>query len=353
VRHPLADWPVIRQRLEAFWAREILDRPIIQVTAPLPDAGIPIPAEPATLEDRYTDPVYQLTMHAARQAATYYAGDAFPTYRPVLGPGFLAGLLGAPVAYAPGTVWYHPCVTDLEAETPLTFSRRTPLWRRFARLMRAAAGQAPSHFILGQTDMVPPTDILATLLGPAALCMAMIGQPGAVKRWLASLTDTFVRQYRAQAALLPADNGYTAWLTTWSPTPSYALQNDFSCMISAEMFREFCLPELDTLTEVLDYSVYHLDGPGAIQHLDALLSLPRLHAIQWTPGDGQPPMAEWIPLLRRIQAGGKGLYLYCLPEEVAPLLEALRPEGVIIQTWANTPAEADSLVELAGRIPHH
>ena len=345
----LADWPASRRRLEAFWAGEMLDRPVIQVTATLPDVERPVISPPATMEARYTDPAYQLAVQAAQQACTYYAGDAFPTYRPVLGPGFLAGLLGAPVDYARDTVWYHPCVADVEMEAPPAFTQTTPLWMQFERLMRAAAAQAPDRFILGQTDMVPPTDILSTLLGPSALCLAMIEQPEAVTRWLTALTETYIQQYQAQAALLPSGNGYTSWLTAWSPTPSYTLQDDFSCMISTEMFREFCVPELAVLTELLDHTVYHLDGPGAIQHLDALLELPRLHAIQWTPGDGQPPMAEWLPLLRRIQDGGKGLFLYCQQEEVPVLLDSLRPNGIMLCTWAHTPAEADSLVKLAER----
>lgn len=342
------DWPRRRQRLEAFWAREVLDRPIIQVTARLPGADLPVPPAPATPEARYTDPDYHMAVQAAQQARTYYAGDAFPTYRPVLGPGFLAGLLGAPVEYARDTVWYHPCVDDLDGDPPVRFID-TPIWHHFTRLMTAAAAHAPEEFLLGQTDMVPPTDILATLMGPAALCLAMLEQPEDVKRWLGQLSRHFARVYRLQQRLLPAGNGYTSWLTTWSPTPSYALQNDFSCMISTEMFREFCLRELEILTEVLDYSIYHLDGPGAIQHLDALLALPRLNAIQWTPGDGQAPMPAWIPLLQRIQRAGKGLYLYIAPHELGTLLDALRPEGVMYCTWAATPEEADELVRLAAR----
>ncbi len=340
----LPDWPTIRQRLEAFWAMEIIDRPVIQVTAPLPDADVPFPPEPATLEARYTDPDYQMAVQAAQQARTYYAGDAFPTYRPVLGPGFMAGLLGAPADFARDTVWYHPCLDDLDDDPP-RFSTDMPLWKAFSRLMTAAAAHAPEQFLLGQTDMVPPTDILSTLMGPAELCMAMVEQPENVKRWLDKLGSHFTRVYRSQQQLLPKGNGYTSWLTTWSPTPSYALQNDFSCMISPEMFREFCLREFEILTEVLDYTVYHLDGPGVIQHVDALLELPRLNAIQWTPGDGQPPMAEWLPLLQRIQAGGKGLFLYCQPDEVSVLLDNLRPEGIIICTWAASPSAADALVE--------
>jgi hypothetical protein len=337
-----ANWPAIRPRLEAFWAREIIDRPVIQVIAPLPGEQPPLPE--VSLEARWTDPGYRLTEYRQAHARAYYAGDAFPTFRPNLGPGFFAGILGAPVRYAPDTVWYDPCVTDLDSAPP-AFDPAHPLWQTFARLMTAAADAAPGHFLLGQTDMVPSTDILATLLGPEALCVAMLEQPEAVARWLAALTDAFLAAYHAQAAMLPAGNGYTSWLTAWSETPSYALQNDFSCMISPDAFTRFCLPELEVLTAALDYSVYHLDGPGAIPHLDALLSLPRLHAIQWTPGAGQPPMSTWIPLLQQVQRAGKGLYLYCEPWEIPLLTGALRPEGVIYCTWTGSPEEAEALVQ--------
>ena len=42
---------------------------------------------------------------------------------------------------------------------------------------------------------------------------------------------------------------------------------------------------------------YHLDGPGAVVHLDALLEIPHMKAIQWVPGAGQPTAAGWIPLM--------------------------------------------------------
>jgi hypothetical protein len=53
---------------------------------------------------------------------------------------------------------------------------------------------------------------------------------------------------------------------------------------------------------------------------------------------------HWLPMLRRIQAAGKGLFLYTCPEELDALMDGLRPEGVILNLWAASPAEADALV---------
>lgn len=345
-----ADWEMTQRRLTAFWAHEVIDRVIIQVTAPLPCPFNFPDYRGLTLEQLWTNPTYQMALLDAGLACTYFAGDAFPTYRPTLGPGILAGLLGAPVEFRPDTVWHHPCLTDLLDDTPPSFDLAHPRWRQFTLLAQAAATRAPGRFILGQADFNPPTDTLSALLGPDALCVAMAEAPEAVEAWLQHLTDVYLEVYREQEALLPLKNGYTCWLTAWSAERSFCLQNDFSCMISPAMFRRFCLPELATLTAFFQRSVYHLDGPGAIQHLDTLLELPYLPAIQWTPGDGQPPMTAWLPLLRHIQDAGKGLFLYCAPQEVEELLRELSPEGLIFNTYTESPEEADALVKAAERL---
>ena len=96
----------------------------------------------------------------------------------------------------------------------------------------------------------------------------------------------------------------------------------------------------------LDRAVFHLDGPDAVRHLDSLLDTPEIHAIQWVPGAGALPMTRWIPLLQRIQAGGKSQWVGCRADEVRPILEALRPEGVMISTSAATEDEARELLRL-------
>ena len=117
------------------------------------------------------------------------------------------------------------------------------------------------------------------------------------------------------------------------------------CMISPAMFNEFFLPSLRRQTQWVERTIYHLDGPGAIRHLDALLHLDTLDGIQWVPGTGEKPMREWIPLLKRIQDGGKLLVVACIADEVLSLLDALRPEGVLLQARGGAPDAADALVD--------
>jgi hypothetical protein len=68
-----------------------------------------------------------------------------------------------------------------------------------------------------------------------------------------------------------------------------------------------------------------------------------LDSIQWVPGAGAPPASEWIPLLRRIQAGGNLVQTYCEPWEVEVLLTELVPEGLLLTTTAPSEEEARDL----------
>jgi hypothetical protein len=83
-----------------------------------------------------------------------------------------------------------------------------------------------------------------------------------------------------------------------------------------------------------------------VRHLDLLLETPEIHAIQWVPGAGALPMTRWIPLLQQIQDGGKSQWVGCRPDEVRPIIEALRPEGVMINTSTSSEGEARDLLRL-------
>lgn len=66
----------------------------------------------------------------------------------------------------------------------------------------------------------------------------------------------------------------------------YPVQNDFSALISTSMHQEFFLEELLNEINYLDNSIYHLDGPDASKHLNIILEIPHLNAIEWVPGAG-------------------------------------------------------------------
>jgi hypothetical protein len=124
------------------------------------------------------------------------------------------------------------------------------------------------------------------------------------------------------------------YFSIWGPGKVAKLQCDISVMISEEDFRTFSLPFLQEQCEYLDYSLYHLDGVDAIRHLDAVLELKQLNAVQWTPGVGQPQGGDpcWYDLYKKILDGGKSVMINWVQlNELEALLDTLGNRGLNIQ----------------------
>jgi len=338
------DWDKSRERLTAFWQREIIDRPVVQVCGPrnpqrrsgwwriLDEAA---QADP----DRFIAEMF------AAWDNTYFAGDAYPSVYPNFGPGALTAFMGAPIRYDAdrGTSWQDHTASTLDAVV-VPDAPSGPLWETALAWTRRLAALAPGRFVAGVVDLGMAADSLATLRGPDGLCLDLCDNPDRVKTLLEQLFRLWTTAYTALYRELPAGNGSNTWLAAWAPGRTFPLQNDFSCMVSAEMYREIFLDDLRRYCKWLDYPVYHLDGPAAVKHLDALLEIPELKAVQWTAGAGQPAMPHWLPMLRRIQAAGKGVVIHVALDDLGPLMAGLRPEGVILSLGAPDPATADAIV---------
>ena len=71
----------------------------------------------------------------------------------------------------------------------------------------------------------------------------------------------------------------------------------------------------------------HLDGVGALRHLDTLLNTEKLGGIQWGYGEGQPTARAWKDVVQKIQRAGKNLQINVMPDEVEKVCSFVRPEG--------------------------
>lgn len=109
------------------------------------------------------------------------------------------------------------------------------------------------------------------------------------------------------------------------------------------MFEELAIPYLQREMRALDRSFYHLDGKDALRHLPALLALPELDGIQWVYGAGAPTARHWIPLLQQIQAAGKRIEVAVTADDIRPLLDSLKPQGLLLRAYAATEGEAEDM----------
>jgi len=356
------DWEKAEERMTAWWHGEVLDRPAIQAIAPRADADrdellhatYPIDIPPDDLFDWFTNPGRVIPRLEKRVASIYWGGEAFPVGFPT-STGMVAitsAFLGCPYRLIgeSNTGWSDPIIEDWETRPKFVFDPHNEWWLICKRLLEAAAQRAAGRYYVGIPDLNGPGQILANLRGMERLALDLIDHPEAVKVALAEVTKAWHRYWQSCVGTVHQwVEGYFFWIGIWSDQPATDLQCDFSCLISPQMFGEFFLPSLRQQTEWVERTIYHLDGPDAVRHLDALLSLPKLTAIQWIQGAGAPPVSKWIRLLRRIQAGGKLLQLYCSPGEVETLLAELEPEGLLLITHCNAEEEAKEVLAKAPR----
>jgi hypothetical protein len=110
-----------------------------------------------------------------------------------------------------------------------------------------------------------------------------------------------------------------------------------------DLIRPALLAELKPLAR----SIFHLDGPASLHHLDLLLDLPSLDAIQWVYGPGQGPAGRWLDLYHRMRAAAKRLQLIAHDaDDALMVLEAIGPRGVwiTVETPFASGAEADRFI---------
>jgi hypothetical protein len=327
------DYEQVKKRYEAFWENEIIDRPPVRMTFPVEN---PKPSPTKTYDSeaaRWKDVEFRAEQQAVALENTIHYADALPITWPNLGPEIFSAWCGCGYHFGETTTWSDPCIHDWERDAPMAvLDMDHELFRLMDRFTDRLIERGNGRFIVGLTDFHPGGDHLAALRDPEQLAFDMIENIDWIKKKLAdSYSDYFTAYDHFYHKLKDAGMPITSWTPLIHDGSYYIPSNDFSCMISEEMFREVFLPGLIEECRRLERSIYHLDGPGALRHLDALLDIAELDAVQWVAGAGNEGFTRWIDVYKKIQAGGKGIQILGLRLEELPILfENLKPEGIFI-----------------------
>lgn len=344
------NWEACKGKHLEYWALENHDRPLMVVTAPKNGSRGGDSFAPDTLRDRWLDTEYVIRRGRRQFENTYFGGEALPILWPNIGPDFFGALFGCELEFGENTSWAHPNVEDWDTVKPLALDPENPWWKKMVEMTAAMADDAKGDYLVGITDIHSGADGLVSLRGPQNLCYDLVDHPEAVKRVNFEMLEVYKAVVRNLHAIISRkQEGSVNWMRIWHPGLWYVTSCDFSCMISPAAYKEFCLEEIRREIDFLDASVYHLDGPGALKHLDAILKIPNLNGVQWVYGAGQPSARHWIPVLKKIQDAGKTIQVDTAPGDLDVLLRELRPEGVMYMAHCNCEQDARDLIRKAER----
>ncbi|AUS96056.1 trimethylamine corrinoid protein 2 [Clostridium thermosuccinogenes] len=346
----IENWDKIQKRFEEFWARENHDRPIISIKAPKNRQTAGKLPSFATLKERWLDTEYMLQEANLQFQNTFYAGEAFAALNPNLGPDLFAACYGTELEFGEDTSWAIHSMTDSEVEEykGLVIEKQGFYYQKILEMTRAAVEDGKDKYVVGVTDLHPAADALVSLRGPETLCIDTIDNPQFVRKATLDLFEGFKQIFTDLCDITTKyQKGTTNWMGIWHPKRWYVTSCDFCCMISTDMFEDLFMEELEKELDFLDASIFHLDGPGALRHLDRLLQIEKLKGIQWVYGAGQPTASHWLEVLKKIQNAGKLIQVAVEPQELDVMLENLAPEGVMYVINADSEDQAKELMKKA------
>jgi len=215
---------------------------------------------------------------------------------------------------------------------------------------------AKGKFIVGLSDFHPGGDHLAALRDVEVLALDLLEEPEHVKAKLASSYREYYAVYDHYVNWLKKEgNPIASWIALTSETSMYIPSNDFSCMISSAMFDEFFLPGLIEECRHYGNSIYHLDGPGALRHLDSLLAIPELDAVQWVFGAGNGNATDWLDVYKKVLKAKKSVTLSAHNmDQLRVIMEHLPARGVCVDIYfAKNEEEARDLMKIIEKWPRH
>ncbi len=349
-----SNWRETQQRFVKWWNREglLVGMWGAPETASYIHENVIAPARPAALDERYCSGTFRAAENHFRLSRSIFPLDVLPMATTDLGPGSLALFLNSEPGFSEDTVWFYPVFeNEEEPETlpPPQFSAEHRWWKITESILRTCAEAARGKYIVGCPDLVENMDVLSSLRGGQTLCVDMLERPEWIEQKIWEINEVWFAAYERIYQIIKGDDGSSAFgaFYLWGPGKVAKVQCDASAMFSPQMYRRFVVPALTAQCDWLDHSLYHLDGTQAMLHLDALLEIEPLDAIEWTPQAGIETGGNkrWHDLYRRILSAGKSVQVVNVePHEVVPLLDAIGNEGVYILIQIKDQREADQIL---------
>ncbi len=301
------------------WWNHKLERPLIQVTLSKDVYG---ETANGVSRGKMLEMLYNPTVTSEAVAKAYridyenkeYYGDAFPTFY-MRSTGILGAMLGQGfnIDTERGTVWFEELKgQELEDIKPVLDTNNW-LYVRGMELIEAFEKEFKDEIGIGIPNLGGMMDIVESMRGANNSLMDLYDDPEEVMRLNDDIYAAYKMSYDEYIKKINNNNilGYSGWITLLSQKPYFISQCDFCCMIGPAQFDEFVYETLKKEASLIERSFYHLDGPGAVKHLDRILEA-GFDGIQWINGAGSKPLDDpmWDDIYKKVHAAGKLLQVY-------------------------------------------
>ena len=324
------NWEETKKKWESYWKRQNTGRPLMCIWAEKEEARDPereAALKPISMEDKYQNAERMVERFRYFCETHEFMGESFPNISLDFGPGSMAGYLGSNIVFNEDTVWFEEFVEDWLEYKDLAYDPENVWIKKHLELFRRVKELAGDDFLIGIPDIMENIDVLASMRGAQNTIFDMIDEPEEITRRIGQIDDIYFKYYDQFYDIVKAEDKSSCYTVfqIWGPSKTAKLQCDFSAMMSPDNYREFIQESLRKQARQLDNVIYHLDGPDAIKHVDAIMEIEEIDALQWTSGDYGPDgtFEEWYQIYDKAVAAGKGLWVKVYSGEFETWLERL------------------------------
>lgn len=341
----------VRQMWNHYWAGDVLKRPPV-VASVVKDGKNSVDVYARryynACHKKYDD---QLALLDEWLENTLFLAEAIPFFAPDHGPDQFAAIIGGTeLKFSKDSMvtnWFEPVVEDWPTFLPkITLEPNNPTWKSLLEYSGILKKHAQGKYLVGICDFHSNADALSALRGPERFCLDFYDYPDLIEDAMRRTRKLYQPVYDGLYAAggINKTTGSIGWEAFWCEGRFATIQCDFICMVSPEIADKYIIPALEEEASFLDHCVYHFDGTRALPHLDSILAIKRIDVIQWVPGEGQPPMHEWLDVLKKCQEAGKGLVLYGVSlEQIKKISKELHPEGLVYRPTVKTEKEVNEI----------
>lgn len=329
------DFEKSMERIYAWYNQEMVDRAPIRFSAhnaeyaeghKLADYKF------NSLKERWCNVQYQLDVFERGLENSVFNAETFPFYWPNLGPEIFAAFYGLELVFQEVTSYSKPSINKWEQLEDLQLDFNNLYFKKLDEMTRAALERGKGKYLVGYSSFTPGIDTAAAFRDPQQLCLDFIMEPERINQLMKKSSKDYFKVYSYFDSLIKEAGGLSiSWMGIPSFERMHISQTDFAAMLSPEHFNEFVLPFIREEVKPFEQTIFHLDGKGVANHIDVLLEIPEINAIQWVQGMGDDlPIMQWVPLIKKIQRAGKSLVIDLQVSELEPFMAEVDPKGIFL-----------------------
>jgi len=337
--------PIDFERHKKFWRSEETDRPLLTFHGgpyyPIeryPNLGKVLPDARLSPDDIDVSVLLQ-DYDWLRELYEDIEDDSMFIVSQLYGFPMVEAILGCPINFSKtsGSFWTEPFITDWSMVDSLPSNLHSGWLDKLYEIEEALVAWSGETYPVPLPNLQYTSDMMGAARGSMDLPLDCFDHPEAVKRLAAACLEIRISLDEQMRPFAPEfEGGYVgADYGLWAAGRMCVTQEDYSALLSPDIFRQFILPSLKVFHRRFEFTILHFHPPS-IYAVDQVLDLPEVTAVELNYEIGGPDLDTMFPVWHRIQEK-KPLCIYAShinEAEISRIVMELDPRGLALHPVA-------------------